>query len=565
MPHGILVSNFRSRKELYTYNTIITVAKLENGALWRELPFYAGFRLCCDDALYSCGEDIITFLKREKEVDSDPLSADPETVSHVQIFVGPSGCGKTSKIHALLKKHWGLYLLPGNLPKTTDEVGLQGRLQYKPRGGGGSRDTQTWVDDAKSISEFGAPSDRHAIHRAFVVLMARIWILEQFRIIGPNRTPGDWLKLQIDCKEKQNDIFNRLYRVRRFPGRRIPKVSNVLCTKLIFCFDEAQCDLKALPPGEIKWPKQKFLSEETFRFQPLRHMISATFMLKFFFGNSKNVEICLSGTALQFHDIQRMIESETDRLRPLVILWPEDYINAHLDHPPKINRKFYLIENEEDFRNLTRARGYRYDDEELASMIIKHSKPLYGRIVWSVCYLDEIHKLIHRPGGDHTMVLDEDIKEASVKVYEVAKEGLIERLKDMRRRRVTDERLRLHEELIDELCSLAIRSDLLGESTIFRSSESMDLVAFGFGFLEEPQGSDVSQVRLKERVAVDAAIEYFQGQRLSNGQSEYDRALVSFLYDQQSNASALGKVAELFFAWVSSWTCLSIPMKYPLT
>lgn len=61
-------------------------------------------------------------------------------------------------------------------------------------------------------------------------------------------------------------------------------------------------------------------------------------------------------------------------------------------------------------------------------------------------------------------------------------------------------------------------------------------------------------VILKERLAVEAAIEYFQEQKQGEEQSsisKYDQELNKLFYMGQDNQSATGKTAELLFARVS--------------
>lgn len=664
---------------LHAHYIIFADEKLVQGEEWAVLPFAAGFVYCAISAQEATLRNIQAQLEPEEnshcqaqkenrstlentrgaaqtavnqDVTEELLPPDLEIDDCPQIFVGPSGCGKTTKIQSLLKRNWGLYLLSGNLPKESDESEVENRLEYKSRRGGGSRDTQTWFERLKSLQELGLLRKALATLEAEKVLNARLWILEQFRALGTHPTACDWLALQTNCREPRNDIFNHIYRVFRFTdGTGIsPKIG--LDSRFIFCFDEAQCDLPEISPGEMKW------SSYSEKVRPIACMYPAAFLAYCKHNDPKTLSLFLSGTALQLRHMQQVIKSYAAVIPRMAEQLLERSISiARSDLAPKVNRDFRLV-NGENFTRLMNAMGHHYD-KELLKIVIKHSESLHGRVVWSVCYLDEVQKLVDSHRGGQKNVLDEQVKGKSIRVGEMAKKGLKGRLEDMRRPRVaidgsallelqlTDledaglrvqspenlERLKSlmskaenirnrlsgsqrtesknmeestrgsfeepspehyelavqelleigsamqslrnepdkteslravnqrhqYEELIDELCSLAIRSDLLGEATIFKSRESEELVASGFAFLDETQDSSGSRVKLKERLAVDAAIEYFQCQKLSNGQSEYDRALINFLYSEQSNASALGKIAELFFAWVSIRSAGRIP------
>lgn len=510
-----------------------------------------------------------------KRGNKERLAANPGGIENMQILVGPSGCGKTSSIHSLLKKNWGFYLLPGNMPEASaeptgvDEDELRDRLEYRPRRGGGSRDTQTWLDDVKSMYEH-FPFPQYGAHlRACTLLSARIWILCQFRLkAGPHCTPSDWLKLQTSCTNPRKDIFNHLYRVARFFDLRIPDYDGFRDSQVLYCFDEAQCDLPAVSPGRSEWPHVQSIYRNDF--PPLTLMTLTAFGLVKDHAWAKGLGISLSGTALQLGQMHKMIQGVREEVEARAIKLG--------DLQPKVNDAFRLIETDKDFRDLLRERGHAYD--EWTNIIVQHSIPLRGRVVWSVCYLDEIERLVGRRGREMRKA---DIQKACAKICRSAKNGLKERLRDMELRlfiRATKEKPSLlrsplneytvdphegnsqtalenfqseqkrYEELMDELCWLAIRSDLFGEASIFASSESAQLVALGFAFVENQESTEL-KVKLKERLAVDAAIEYFQTRKLSNAQSMYDRALVNFLYLEQNNTSALGKTAELFFAWVS--------------
>lgn len=563
-----------------------------------------------------------------------------DSKKNFRIFVGPSGCGKTRCIRSLLEHQWGFYLLPGTLQGSTERSmqpedrvveirgeeiyrnkasqsqwrpnvannGLADRLQYKPRRSGGSRDTQTWFDDVLLAYQFGHDFWKVADSLMDLLLRIRLIILGQFcKSDRTSHRPADWFKLQTNCDDPCRDIFNHVYRVCRFSqfppaGFDTEHVPNC---KLLFCLDEAQCDLEGHIPLERMTFKNKG-SQALQDIQPLQRIICAVARAKTNIAGESNWKMALSGTALHLGETLQVIAMQAPEIRATVdhyyrLTQKFGYCRFHPteqlkvtppDLVPSIIRTFDLVEDDDDFKRLLRDRRLNIP-QSVHDIIVWHSRALRGRYVWSVCYLDGIEELLKRKGFGDDRSSNQAVLEVSRTVYVMAKRGLRKRLEDMemrpfitamdgydnllRKPKTAFEDQRYHgplaeqratasafqqqrllrEELLDELCWLAIRSDLLGETTIFKSSTSVDLVAHGFAFLDE-RDSAGSSVKLKERLAVDAAIEYFQNQKLSGGQSKYDRALAHFLYLEQNNSSALGKIAELFFAWVSQVKILSV-------
>ncbi|KAB2570361.1 hypothetical protein DBV05_g10990 [Lasiodiplodia theobromae] len=120
---------------------------------------------------------------------------------------------------------------------------------------------------------------------------------------------------------------------------------------------------------------------------------------------------------------------------------------AESDLAPKVNRDFGLV-NGKNFGKLMDTMGHHYD-AELLEMIIQNSEPLHGRVVWSVCYLDEVKKLIDSQRSEQKKVLSNQLKEVSVRICEMAKRGLKERLEDMRRTTLVDGSVPLDLQLTD--------------------------------------------------------------------------------------------------------------------
>lgn len=160
--------------------------------------------------------------------------------------------------------------------------------------------------------------------------------------------------------------------------------------------------------------------------------------------------------------------------------------------------------------------------------------PLRGRYLWLVQYIERLkQKALEK-------WTPEEIRIEAEKTAKRAEIHLEKRL------------TRLQEEkqfsLLDQLCWVAIQSDLLDKPTIFEKDEDCKMISLAFAVvkpIDESRHQYGSQLR--EQLALEAVIEFFR----QNQRSQYDKKLRDFLYSQQNDAGALRKVAEWFLAWVS--------------
>lgn len=559
-----------------------------------------GFEFCASVALELCHKKHLNTEHEENvaHFHSTVLYEDVPTEVNIRLYVGPSGCGKTHKLHELLREQWGLYLLPGNLPlqsrsnssRPPRDQALSNELSCQARRSGGSRDTQTLYHDLRAAKAMNHEVNfrRLAGIRLHILFKVRLSVLEDFlRIYPERRTPADWLYFQTSFEDASRDAFNNLFRIARFHSTYSPprfcwtanqdeewkkRMSARLPSNLLICIDEAQCDLE-----------ERFPDRYDRSFSLLGRTIDAAAWTFFQFINPRNFQLCVSGTALQLWPTLEELNTHASFIGEAATAGAracaESSESERAEIPfvtPNISlaSDYKLIQEDSQFKRLLEEK-IPDCDEGLERIITVHSRPLRGRYRWSVCYLDDIKNIIKRNKDKDDPRFSEQAADCCRRVYVAAKEGLKSRLEDIDGRTLRElskispqsnpdankallkeilERQDQHKKLLDELCWLAVRSDLLGESTVFQSKECAEMVTLGFAFAEKvgQNGTEIARkVVLKERLAVEAAVEYFQAQRVDGKPSRYDDALKRSFYQEQGNLSALGKKAELFFAWVS--------------
>lgn len=594
----------------------------------------------------------------EDNVAHDDSHSAVSTENKIHLYVGPSGCGKTHRIRQLLDKHWGLYMLAGNLSpqlqsdcqQPREDQTLFDQLNYQARRSGGSRDTYTWFNDLnihhQEIAKYELSCATLARSRIKTILHIRLCVLEDFLQAYPGcRTPPHWLNFQTSLEQSGHDIFNILFRIARFrhsqllsmdlrtsenptwwvvPGEKVDdrRSSGIydtgfeliprLASNMFICIDEAQCDL------ESELPDYSPDDDEIIRlgwFSPFSVVVKEAAKAVFQVMNLQSFQMAISGTALELKSTMEALTAEMPSIESsaqIADMWrrgdlhhvnpskpfqlPENYrTQNHFQMPLlSVESDFELVEEDSQFEALLMERISDCKKElqdkimEHSRSIIEYSKPLRGRYQWSICYLEKIKENVETD----PQAFRKEAARCCQQVYDMAKDGLKRRLKEIDKKFWNDlsdilrnggyqddsdsdardpaQLQEWYEELrepVDELCWLAIRSDLLGQSSIFQSKESADLLAYGFAFVErKPHGTEITEqsgqdgtnvaerIVLKERIAVEAAVEYFQAQRSGGRPSRYDEALKRSFYQEQSNVSALGKKAEVFFAWVSKFT-----------
>lgn len=170
--------------------------------------------------------------------------------------------------------------------------------------------------------------------------------------------------------------------------------------------------------------------------------------------------------------------------------------------------------------------------------VILYSLPLQGRYRWSVIYIEELFKSWLR--YENILSL-KAIQDASKYAVHVAKKGLREQLEKIR--------LKNHFYLLEDLCKTAIYADLLNRPTLFEDKNTGAWITEAFANIKASDGDSYENcaIELAERLAIDAAVEYFKS--IESGL--YEKYMNRFLYEHQHDHGSFGKVAEYYLAWVS--------------
>ncbi|GME30531.1 hypothetical protein M1821_002425 [Neofusicoccum parvum] len=444
-----------------------------------------------------------------------------------------------------------------------------------------------------------------------LLLACRFVILAEFlrmRCLPGEKLRMQWNRLQLACDE-HGDVFNILFSVARFlditsldlwSTFNLPISEDIInslpghSAPFLVCVDDAQRDVYgAIPAGtgqlnaRLRKPLELFLSS----------MHS--------FLSWENIDFRIVLSTLQIEEVVGCIKRQAPSMEQAArFSWNKTSTATAQLPPPQvswiIHRDFALVQNEAQFLDLLKRSGL-VCDRRSRELIIRESRALRGRYLWSTLFIQDLK--------ERDVINVETVKQSSQKTVHVVKQELVQRLKHVEKRSLEEmvqeaenqamefgncadrtcilidrmqeiqERQMQYLETLDELCWLAIRSDLSGEVSVFSTARKQDMIAHGFAFeedisalrdevrhtrpgkgikrpFEEVNGDAVSKVRLpavklKERIAVEAAIEYFQTCSLPDGASRYERTLEHFVFTEQQSAHALGRTAEAFFAWVS--------------
>ena len=242
--------------------------------------------------------------------------------------------------------------------------------------------------------------------------------------------------------------------------------------------------------------------------------------------------------------------------------------------------------------------------EERRSWVIKCSLLLRGRYRWSVLYIEHLLayylKLINtpepmsidqaedtansrdfpasqlgpseatkEPSDRDEMILDSNelikdrdesiddsditsnvswITEQSKHCQDVIKSALRRRLEELEEGRKVE-----HTYMLEDLYWTAIRADLMHKPSILQDRTGGQLITEGFARMDSfsgtaDEGRTAVKQKLAEPLAVAAVVEHLRAQQ----GGRYKNMLKRLLFDNQDDASSIGKSAEYFLAWVSS-------------
>jgi hypothetical protein len=173
--------------------------------------------------------------------------------------------------------------------------------------------------------------------------------------------------------------------------------------------------------------------------------------------------------------------------------------------------------------------------------IILYSLPLHGRYRWSVIYIERLFK--SWLGHKNTLSL-RAIQNASNYAVNTAEKGLREQLEKIREKN--------HFYLLEDLCKKAIYADLLNRPTLFRDTNTGAWITEAFAQIKDSNsdGGESCAIELAERLAIDAAVEYFKGKE----SLLYGKYMDRFLYQHQHDHGSFGKAAEYYLAWAGDIT-----------
>jgi hypothetical protein len=210
------------------------------------------------------------------------------------------------------------------------------------------------------------------------------------------------------------------------------------------------------------------------------------------------------------------IDKDSDRL---------EYAKAHCFSD------FPLVESREALQTLAEERGLlKGISATLQKEILDHGIALRGRPLWSCRYLDRLQTEI----GQNLEV--NQIQRAARETIDEGKNGLKARLSKLQEER--------NDIFLRQLCRLVFQCDLLDQPIIFSLEREHRMISEAFAVVRTINGSLAGV--LSERIAIDAAIEWFRVQSWDL----YNNTIVDSLCSYTNDASAFGTFAEIYLAWV---------------
>jgi hypothetical protein len=499
------------------------------------------------------------------------------TGSGQYLLFAVSGSGKTRSIKHLLSKRFGFYFQACNLePTETKSI-------YEPKRIAGSKDTVSlWrlIQFSKSLDVFSHkelfPSPlnfdfwtndwiANLVECRLMVLFQYLDVVEELRIPHDDQ-PKYWYDLQTSSViDPFDDLFqlscinprifyNRNWRNGESGIRSMLRGDLELAMNsgparikmggglgLMICLDEAQSDLEvtgALTSGT----ESSLLSAWAAGFE-----ISAACLGKidlscatFYSGTSLRLQEAADNLQIAHYSFLK-IRTSYDHRRS--IEWRNFQRNERIGRPfviseyPLLTEAFQLETIIEELEVYTII-GNTEAKQTLSRQLLRYWTPLKGRPGWSARYIKLVKSILS--SKDVLSLSDTDLKNivqhAANTTRGEIKQFLKDRLKQLQRRT----------ELIEDLCWVAIESDLLDEPKAFMDEHGPDLVSNAFAILK-PARVGLQRYYLQESLAAEAIEEYF----LREDSVLVSRCLHEFIEARRHDMSALGKAAEWLLGWVS--------------
>lgn len=501
-------------------------------------PFISGVNKAIHDVIHNCLNNVADTLReflaedyslqrRESGVQLEDLSW--ENTDDVLLLYGVSGSGKTRSIERLLHKHWGYYLLPGNLSLNTQR---DGDNLYEPLREKYSRDSCLLWQLIENMSNVVPGMDIHEIsirEWSRRLILSRHLIFDKFLEVADDfpgsKTPANWLRFQKSCStlDPFKTIFRLLLLVNSSTvklGLSMTHADKVLKNEtFIYCLDEAQCYLDTLVPFG------------NFSTGNLLERVSMDILLvSRLLEPDQDSRYVVSGTSLKLKKTISILESTDQFSYPSYELSPTKCMtftnfplltNGHqlakLIEEDGLNQKIKAHSNPDEVLNLIKERGIR----------------LRGRYLWSARYVEHLN--------GHDSLDSTAISTAADSAMREAKVSLKKRLSRLRREK--------YDAILQELCWVVIQSDLLDRPTIFEKDEDHQMITEAFAVVETQEGSQKGT--LKEYLAMDAAREWFR----EKSKDIYYGKFKEYLRFSTNDAGSFGKATEWFLALVRIDTC----------
>lgn len=223
-------------------------------------------------------------------------------------LLAAAGSGKTQRLMDELSICYGFYLSSGAI-NDDPTVFNDGEALYQPRTMGSSRDTKLLFDTTqvpwmRNVASVRLKQRGSCLIDSRIELLLRVINLSKNQSLCFTLSPQTWLQYQLSC-QSERDSFLRLFRlsmIANFPPEFLGQ-NATKGLKILWCFDEVQCDLSEL--------RLQFDSGSTTVLESLinalkvRHIETRRFMMQYF-GNSRNICL-LSGTALNIDKVRAVV------------------------------------------------------------------------------------------------------------------------------------------------------------------------------------------------------------------------------------------------------------------
>jgi hypothetical protein len=499
-------------------------------------------------------------------------------------LLASAGSGKTQLMLNTLSEHFGFYFVSGAVETIESKNLLNGEELYRAKTTGASGDTRLLFHTTRQpwILQSQNSSIRSFERRCALLVECRLNLLccviseSESDLSRFSLKPWHWLQFQLSC-ESGRDSFQRMFRLsilgEVFPrftlGSTLPRGKWNQSSRLVWCFDEVQCDLVPVFASSTTTILEKCFSN-------IIDMNRSSF---YHFS-------ILAGTALNLHVAKAVVEEvkaaaysrgptyfpaqitlptfalmDTDekfiklldfRLDLMLdLMWdaessqafernvyrkPEAFIPGHAETFK--NDSLFVAFQDQRYQKYGLFYGKLKDEahkitfgcfHDTIKSILRSSTLLWGRYRWSVCYIEKLFQ---------SFICNQGLTEMNItKASEDVQRGAVTPLK---RRIETLAQSTKNEPFLKDLFNMALDADLFSRSRVLRSREAAVLIQQAIGYVQEADSLDgkATQVCLAERPVVQAVWEYLREDK------KIDTLVDDYIYANQFHASTIGFDAE---------------------